>query len=119
VFIEHCSTYTNCACRRGASVGQRTLNPLNRNADFELYIHLGFAGRSLNSPNGWNPGVGPVLTLHTLPLALAPPDPPSQSACQCAPRTPCASLDSRATAEMNADALDMAHQLAGIVQFAM
>ena len=37
-----------------------TLKPLNRSADFELYLPLGFPGRSLNSPNGWNPGVGPL-----------------------------------------------------------
>jgi len=38
---------------------------LNRSADFKLYLLLlGFPGWSLNSPDGWNPGVGPVLTLH-------------------------------------------------------
>jgi len=46
-----------------------TSNPLNRNADFELYLPLGFPGRSLNFPKGWNPGVGRVLTLHNTPLA--------------------------------------------------
>jgi len=38
------------------------LNILVWTYTYHYYSHI---GRSLNSPNGWNPRVSPVLTLHT------------------------------------------------------
>ena len=37
-----------------------------------LLIYYGLTGRSRNSPNGWNPGVSPVLTLHLDSTVLRP-----------------------------------------------
>ena len=62
--MPRCCVYIPTVHADAMRQSECTLKPLNRSADFELYLPLGFPGRSLNSPNGWNTGVGPVLTLQ-------------------------------------------------------